>query len=144
MRFSYQKYRHDPNPAFPSAKWISRPVIPLELVNKDGRPFRYDVLIDSGADYNIFHAEVGESLGLDVPSGKPLEFFGVTGDKQKAFFHKIEVGVGGHPHKIYCGFARGFKNLPYGLLGQDDFFKIYSVRFTLQKKLIELKEVKKK
>ena len=31
-------------------------------------------LIDSGADYCIFHATIGEQLGLDITKGKELIF----------------------------------------------------------------------
>lgn len=140
MKFSYQKFPRDPNPAFPDTKWVSRPVIPVELVDKESKPFGYKVLIDSGADHNMFHAEVGELLGLDVRKGKPLEFFGVTGDKQRAYFHRVELKVGGYLCPIYCGFVYEWKNLAYGILGQDDFFRLYSVKFNLPKGVVELGE----
>ena len=140
MKFPYQKYPASPNPAFPERKKVLRPVIPLTLIARDGKTYRYDTLIDSGADHNMFHAEIGEEIiGLNVKSGESIEFFGVTGEKQKAFFHHIEVEVGGHRHKIYCGFVYDFKNLTYGILGQDDFFKFYAIEFDLSKERIELK-----
>ena len=81
MKFSYQKYPANPNLAFPDRKRALRPVIPIGLIGKDGNIYRYEVLIDSGADHNIFHAEMGELMGLKVKEGKPLEFWGVTGEK---------------------------------------------------------------
>lgn len=139
MKFSYQKYPADPNTAFPERKRALRPVIPIGIVGKDKNTYHYEALIDSGADHNIFHAEIGELIGLNVKQGKPLNFWGVTGEKQKAYFHSIEIEVGGHRHKVYCGFVYDFKNLAYGILGQDDFFKLYAVEFDLNKERLELK-----
>ena len=139
MKFAYQKYPAIPNPAFPERKRVLRPVIPIGLLGKNGEIYHYEALIDSGADHNIFHAEIGELIGLDVRTGKPIEFWGVTGEKMKAYFHNIKIEVGGHQHKIYCGFVYDFKNLAYGILGQDDFFKLYAVEFDLSKERVELK-----
>lgn len=82
---------------------------------------------------------MGELIGLDVKTGKPLDFWGVTGEKQKAYFHHIEISIGGDRHKIYCDFVYDFKNLAYGILGQDDFFKLYAVLFDLLKEKVKLK-----
>ena len=139
MQFPYEKYPADPNKAFPEKKSVLRPVIPIGIIGDSGKIYNYAALIDSGADHNIFHAEIGELIGLDIKSGKPLDFWGVTGEKQKAFFHHIEIVIGGHRHKIYCGFVYDFKNLAYGILGQDDFFKLYAILFDLPKEKIELK-----
>jgi len=133
MQFPYQKYPAEPNEVFTKKKSVLRPVIPVGIVGIDGTIFSYAALLDSGADHNIFHAEIGELVGLKVRDGKSLDFWGVTGEKQKAYFHHIEIVVGGHRHKIYCGFVYNFKNLAYGILGQDDFFKLYAVLFDLPK-----------
>lgn len=99
------------------------------------------VLIDSGADYCIFHALIGEQLGLDVKSGVPLVFFGTSGEPQKAYFHEISFKIGGHPHKCKVGFSYDMDKLAYGLLGQDGFFNNWVVRFEYQKGNIDLKEI---
>lgn len=139
MKFPYQKYPAIPTKAFPNRKNVLRPVIPISIFDKSGKEYRYATLIDSGADHNMFHAEMGELIGLNVRSGKPIEFWGVTGDKQTAYFHQIEIAVGGYKYKIYCGFVYDFKNLTYGILGQDDFFKLFIVCFDLAKERLELK-----
>lgn len=139
MKFPYQKYPAQPNSAFPERKKVLRPVIRIGLVGKNKKIYHHEVLIDSGADHNMFHAETGELIGLDVKSGEAIEFWGVTGEKQKAYFHRIGIEIGGHRHQVYCGFVYNFKNLTYGILGQDDFFKLYAVEFDLSKERIELK-----
>lgn len=85
MKFPYLKFPSSPNPAFPSRKHVSRPVIPIEIKH-DERTIKYLALIDSGADFCIFHAEIGELIGINIKMGKKLAFYGIIGDKEEAFF----------------------------------------------------------
>ena len=60
MKFNYKKYSSS----------VLRPVIPIKLKNKD-LEIGYEVLVDSGADFCVFDAQVGEAIGIDVKKGKP-------------------------------------------------------------------------
>ena len=62
MRFPYRKINLE-NP-FNSKKFILRPIIPLSIKYQD-KTLRFEALIDSGADFNIFPMEIAEKLGLD-------------------------------------------------------------------------------
>lgn len=139
MNFRYQKFPldQDKNP-FPENKSALRPVIQIDLAPPNGS-FGYTVLVDSGADYCIFHGAVGDQLGLNVKSGKILEFHGTSGQLQKAYFHKVKFLVGGHEHVCMVGFSYDLDAMPYGILGQDGFFDKWSVRFERYKENIELK-----
>jgi hypothetical protein len=68
MKFKYKKY----------GLGILRPVIPIEIIYKD-RAVPYEVLVDSGADFCIFDAEIGEILSIDIISGEKQEVAGITG-----------------------------------------------------------------
>lgn len=139
LKFSYQKFPSDPNEAFPDHKSAQRPVISIAVKFHD-KKIDYLALIDSGADFCIFHSEIGEYLGIDIKSGKKLEFFGVTGDKKVAYFHHITICVGGHDKDCYCGFAPDFtaQRMPYGILGQKGFFDIFKIMMDYKKNRIEL------
>src|SRR3990167_3272093 len=140
MDFKYRKFPVDHNNCpFPNKKSSLRPVIQVDFETSSGK-FGYLVLIDSGADYCIFHATVGEQLGLDITSGKPLTFFGTSGEPQKAYFHEITFKIGGHPHTCEVGFSYDMEKLAYGLLGQDGFFNKWVVKFEYQKENVELRE----
>lgn len=99
---------------------------------------RVYALIDSGADYCIFHAEIGEQIGLQINSGKSLAFSGISSAEQTAYFHNIKLEVGGHQFDCYAGFSRDMQNLPYGILGQMGFFNIFKVSFDYKKEKIGL------
>lgn len=141
MNFKYKNFPVDPeNCPFPEKKSAFRPVIQIDFEGINGK-FGYLALIDSGADYCIFHAQIGELLGLNIKSGKALTFHGTSGEPQQAYFHEITFKVGGVSHKCNVGFSEDMKKLPYGLLGQDGFFDKWVVKFEYNKENIELKEI---
>jgi hypothetical protein len=59
MKFPYYKIKEG----------VIRPIIEIELFCND-KKLRYFALIDSGADMNIFHAEIAVALGIDIEKGK--------------------------------------------------------------------------
>lgn len=83
MNFRYQKFPVDKNNCPFSNKSSSlRTVIPITFEINKGT-FSYLVLIDSGADYCLFHGGVGDNLGIKVKEGKQLVFYGTSGEPQK-------------------------------------------------------------
>ena len=129
MRFKYKKY----------GPGILRPVIPIEIIYKDS-VVPYEVLVDSGADFCIFDAEIGELLGIDITSGEPQGVGGITGVVETYFVHDVTIKVGGRTYSIKAGFLSNIAPLGYGVLGPRGFFDIFVVKFDLLKEEIELKE----
>lgn len=138
MQFPYAKFQCSSEPAFPNRKNIIRPIINVKIKFND-KEINYYSLIDSGADYCIFNAEIGEAIGIDIKSGKTLEFEGVTGEKEMAYFHKVILFIGGWEKECYCGFSYNLKKMPYGILGQKGFFDLFKVSMDYEKEQIELK-----
>ncbi len=117
---------------------ILKPIIPVK-VSFAGKSLRYATLIDSGADFCIFDAEVGEYLGIDIRSGKKETFGGIQEKSgAEAFIHDIGINVGGGDYKIKVGFSWDIAKYGYGILGQKGFFDIFVVKFDLLKSEIEL------
>jgi hypothetical protein len=137
LKFDYRKFPADPSKAFPLRQSAARPVIPVTLINADKR-VTYYAIIDSGADLCIFHAEIGEQIGLDIESGKVLVFNGITKEQLTAYFHDIKISIGGYEYDCYAGFSRGLNNMPYGLLGEVGFFDLFNIVFDYNKERIEL------
>jgi hypothetical protein len=132
MKFSYKKY----------GPGILRPVIPIEIGYKN-LSVPYEVLIDSGADFCIFDAQIADILGIDVETGEKNEVAGITGVNAPIYFHDIVIKVGGCPFKIRAAFLREIGKFGYGVVGQKGFFDIFIVKFDLIKEEIELKERRK-
>lgn len=144
MNFRYKKFPTNPNNhPFPNQKSALRPVTQIDF-KSDNNSFGYFVLIDSGADYCIFHAKIGELLGLNIKSGRPLTFYGTSGKPQKAYFHKISFKIGGIFHQCDVGFSYDMEKLAYGLLGQFGFFDKWIVKFEYHKENVEIKEIVKR
>ncbi|MBI2506553.1 MAG: aspartyl protease family protein [Candidatus Colwellbacteria bacterium] len=131
MKFRYKKY----------GPGILRPVIPIEI-SFQNRSVPYEVLVDSGADFCIFDAEIGELLGIDIKNGEPQRVSGITGTIETYYVHPITVKVGGWSYSIKAGFLPNIAPLGYGVVGQKGFFDIFVVKFDLIKEEIELKERK--
>ncbi len=130
MKFDYKRYGQ-----------ILRPVISIKLLGNNG-PIGYEVLVDSGADMCIFHAEIGEALGINIKKGKPREVFGVGGKSSIYYLHTIIIEVGGWEYEIEGGFMPDVSGrvMPYGIVGQRGFLSNFVIKFDLIKEEIELKK----
>ena len=73
-----------------------RPVIPVEIIYGD-RAVPYEALVDSGADFCIFDAQIADILGIDVFRGEEKEVFGITGVQERYYVHGVTLKVGGWP-----------------------------------------------
>jgi len=138
FQFGYRKFPSDPSEAFPLRHSANRPVIPITLIN-GSNSIKYLALMDSGADLCVFHAEIGEQIGIDIESGKKQELYGIAGEEMLAFFHHIETEIGGYKLPCYAGFCKELAKMPYGILGQQGFFDIFNVTFDYNKDRVELK-----
>ncbi|MDP3724047.1 MAG: aspartyl protease family protein [bacterium] len=128
MKYRYKQY----------SPGIIRPVIPIEIIYKN-TAVPYEVLIDSGADMNIFDAQLVEILALDLTSGKSARVAGITGMEERYFLHTLDLKVGGHLLKnVEVGFLSNIGQYGYGVVGQKGFFDRFVVRFDFQKEEIEL------
>ena len=131
MKFKYKKYGD-----------VLRPVIPIRILYPDKEvSLGYEVLVDSGADICIFHAEIGEALGINVKEGKPREVFGIGGKSSVYYLHKVKILVGGWSYEIEAGFMPSIAGRfgQYGVVGQKGFFENFIVKFDLLKSEVELK-----
>ena len=130
MRFRYKK----------CSDGIIRPIISVRLKVKDA-VVDYEALVDSGADICLFHADIGELLGIDITKGGPQEILGVGGKASVYYLHRVAVEVGSSSFEIEAGFMPSVSGhvMRYGLVGQRGFFEKFIVKFDLLKEEIELK-----
>lgn len=97
---------------------------------------RYEALIDSGADFCLFHKEIAEILSIPWKQGIPHDFVGVTGKKGIVYFHSVKIKLGDWLENIMCGFSGDISEENYGILGQEGFFENFKVTFNLASLLI--------
>lgn len=139
MKFRYLKFALPIRSNYFGSSLL-KPVIPMKIRVEDNK-LQYAALIDSGADFCIFEAEVGNYLGLDIKSGSPEQFGGIEGKGQAvAYLHKVNINIGGWDYKTTIGFSYDIAKHGFGILGQKGFFDIFVVKFDLLKEEIELKK----
>ncbi len=93
---------------------------------------RYIVLVDSGADINVFSAELAVILGIDLERGEALTVRGATGQSETFYVHPVTVSLGDVTFKTTAAFA----DVPHlelaGLAGQRGFFDRFEISFRFQ------------
>jgi predicted aspartyl protease len=139
MKFKYFKFPLEGKSIFFGSS-VLKPIIPIKIINKCAE-IKFGALIDSGADFCIFDAEIGENLGLDVKSGSEEIFGGIqNGGFARAYIHEVKLNIGGWEYVTRVGFSYDIAKYGYGILGQKGFFDLFIVRFDYKKEEIELKE----
>ena len=131
MQFPYKKFK------LADGTDLLKPIIPIGLLFND-KLIRYEALIDSGADFNLFNAEIGELLDMDIRSGKKVEFSGVAGKPFEVYLHEVTIEIGGWQHKIPAGFSYEISSYGFGVLGQKGFFNLFRIQFLFSKGIIEI------
>jgi hypothetical protein len=125
LKFKYTRYSQN----------VLRPVIRVKVRHRD-RALFYDVLVDSGADINVFNEELAEALGIDLTSGVPAEVAGATGEPVSVYVHPVELTVGDRSFTAQVAFIPTPN--PFGLAGQQGFFDQFKVTFNFREEEIDL------
>lgn len=134
MKFKYRKINlHHP---FSRKTYILRPIIPVSISSKLAS-IRYEALIDSGSDFNIFPMEIAQKLSIDLKNSKRIHFSGIENSSKEGYVDNILLGVGNENLKTNVVFA----DLPSasGILGQNGFFDLFIVKFDLTKEEMEIR-----
>lgn len=138
MKFKYRKINLPVKSDF-LGKSIFKPIIPIKIYRSNAF-LQYAALLDSGADFCIFDAEIGQYLGLNIKSGTEIQFGGVQNlGGAKAYVHKVGIEIGGHRFDADVAFSFDIAKHGYGILGQKGFFDVFQVQFDLKKETVELK-----
>ena len=112
------------------------PVVPIRVSygHKLGRAFH--ALIDSGAGRNLFPAELGEMVGINIKKGKISEILGIGGVVIKGFSYKIKIYVGTRSFRTMADFSYE-QQVP--LLGREGFFDLFDkILFKQKERIVEL------
>lgn len=128
MRVAYKPFPTTPHPAFPKQDTVWWPVLNLVIFYRHNRSRRIEAIVDSGSQQCLFHAGIGEALGMNVDDGVEGPLGGVIGGATgKVYYHKIRLLVAGESIEIMAGFSHQL-SVP-GLLGQIGFFDNFIVTF---------------
>ena len=104
-------------------------MLPVQLSHGHGaKSHRIEAIVDSGAHDCLFHAQIGEALGLKITKGVHSSTGGVAhGVKIDVYYHHVNLWVGAGMVKIVAGFSDDLSVA--ALLGRRGFFENYIVTF---------------
>lgn len=115
-----------------------RPFIEVRLCYKYHlNKYLVKCLLDSGADRNLFPAEWGKTVRINIEKGEKVKHYGI-GDKDLiAFRHIIKLYIGSYSFNTSADFSYEQK---FPLLGREDFFKYFKqIVFFEKEHLVRLK-----
>lgn len=133
MRFRYTEIPNQQDPHKP----FFRPYLIVHLLNGNRHK---DVisLVDSGADVCLFHSDIGRMLAIEIEAAPELAFQGVSGVREVAYLHRVELVVRGlNSIPLDVGFTNSMA-AGTGLLGQRGFFEQFQINFDLGQGFFEV------
>ena len=127
--FPYTKKEIPPKGDFPArVRYV--PLLKTFLSYNKKLSLIFPSIVDSGADYCIFPANIAEDVGLDIEKGKKLPMHGIGGE-DLIYFHKVKVSVDieDATWQFDCpvGFSRGMSLKGVGYLGRSGFFDLFKM-----------------
>ncbi|MBI5621040.1 retropepsin-like domain-containing protein [Candidatus Gottesmanbacteria bacterium] len=111
------------------------PVTPLIFLI-EGKRFRSQALIDSGATISIFGEETAQTLGIEIEKGEKIILGGVGG-RIVGYVHKLQVRIA--KKEFICPFVFSREYLvSFNLLGREGFFEQFQITFNEKRHVVRL------
>jgi len=111
-----------------------RPLIEITLKN-GSKSIKYIALVDSGADFNLFHTDIASLLGIDLSNIKQIDLYGVNDKKPlRGYPAGVQIGINGTFYNAAIVFSPDIASTAFALVGQVGFFDRFIVQFDYQKK----------
>ncbi len=117
-----------------------RPLVKVTLRYKKAE-VNYLALLDSGADYNIFHSDIAKILKIELEKIKhTTTYTGIqkSTTKSTAYPVKMEIGINDKSVSTLVSFSDDISTDGYGILGQQGFFSHFSIKFDYATKRIAI------
>ena len=102
------------------------PVVDVTCV-VTGHALTVKALVDSGASFSVFRAELLDYLGIALVRGKPMYLEGIGG-RILGYLHHVPVRVGEARFSLRVVFSQEL-SVSFNLLGRDNFFHQFRVTF---------------
>jgi hypothetical protein len=122
------------------ATYDNHPVIPVTLRN-GSTTVECQALIDSGATYNLFHASLAHTLGVDGTNGRKRQFTGISDKIINGYEATIEIRIGDMFYPVPVYFSDDLNPNAKNMLGQIGFFDRFTVEFEGKTVLVKEKHI---
>ena len=111
------------------------PVVDLRLAGPRGA-LVVKALVDSGASYSVFRAEVLEYLGIPLARGERVYLEGIGG-RILGYRHRVLAQVGANTFSLPVIFSQEL-TVSFNLLGRENFFRQFRVLFDERSRIVRL------
>ena len=116
-------------------KEVFKPTVPIRIGFNRKFTDWFQALVDSGSDKNLFPAELGELVGIDIKNVKVRPVYGIGGVKINSYTHKINLNIEKCNFETEVDFSYEQK---FPLLGRFGFFDQFrSIEFREKQRKIE-------
>src|SRR5260370_3947393 len=106
--------------------WV--PLLNVSIITQDPKRRRVKDVVDSGAATSIFHAAIGEAIGMDVERGIEGALGGVIGGlRRKVYYHDVKIELLGQMIAVRAGFSADLSVA--AILGRSGFFDNFTITF---------------
>jgi predicted aspartyl protease len=96
----------------------------------------FKALVDSGAAYSVFQAEMAEILDLRLEQGKENYVCVGDGSMIKVYLHRIPVKLAGQEFEALIGFSRRL-GIGFNIIGRLDIFDSFKICFDESEAIVE-------
>lgn len=114
------------------------PLVDLELKCSKSE-IMVKALVDSGASYSVFRAEIADYLGLNIEKGRAIYLEGIGG-RILGYLHNISGQIGNKLYRLKIIFSKEL-TVSFNILGRDNFFHPFLITFCEKDKKIIIQTV---
>ena len=128
MRVPYKPLPVKSIPGFDGLNTHWTPVLTVSIISGHQTSKRFEAIVDSGSPWCLFHAQIGEAIGMKIKKGQIGSLGGVISQAGgDVWFHQIKVTLLGSIIQTTAGFSY---DLSVGaILGRQGFFDNCTVTF---------------
>lgn len=121
-----------------SGLYTSLPIIPVEVYSEETNTYlAYGGIVDSGAEYCMFDAQIGEAMGLIIEEGTVIDLKGADGSIFRAYLHEVNYQIGSYRRSTSIAFTHSMAP-GTGILGREGFFNFFIVEIDHRNKRVRI------
>ena len=113
------------------------PIIDIKLMHIKNE-ITIKTLVDSGASFSVFWAEIAEYLGVEIEKGTRVYLEGIGG-RILGYIHTMNLKMGDFAFRCKVVFSREL-TVSFNILGRDNFFVPFHITFRERDKMIVLEK----
>lgn len=136
MQYSYTKLQVQPFANSTRQITVFRPIVPVTIMYRQ-KLVQFAALVDSGADFNVFHGDIAVYLGIKLTAGSKRTIGGISG-QIKGYEHSVRLKIDKYTFRSKIIFSNQLPDNALAVLGNVGFFDRFEVTFDYAKRSFDL------